>query len=53
MKRRLLTVALSVIEAHGRISQYMIEKGYYHPSNLDEQMKIEEKASKAALKLAK
>ena len=41
------------IEAHERISQYMIAKGYYHPSNLDEQMKIEEKASKAALKLAK
>ena len=41
------------IEAHELISQYMMKKGYYNPSNLDEQLKIELKASKAALKLAK
>lgn len=41
------------IEAHERISQYMMEKGYYNPSNLDEQLKVELKASKAARKIAK
>ena len=41
------------IETHERISQYMMEKGYYHPSNLDEQLKVEQKAAKAALKLAR
>jgi similar to spore coat protein len=41
------------IEAHEKISQYMMDKGYYHPSNLDEQLEVELKASKAALKLAK
>lgn len=41
------------IEAHEKISQYMMKKGYYYPSDLDEQLKVELKASKAALKLAK
>ncbi|KAB8126976.1 spore coat protein [Gracilibacillus oryzae] len=41
------------IEAHEKISQYMMEKGYYHPSDLDEQLSIDLKASKAAIKLAK
>ncbi|SDJ80385.1 spore coat protein [Sediminibacillus albus] len=40
------------IEAHEKISQYMMEKGYYHPSDLDEQLTVDLKASKAALKLA-
>lgn len=41
------------IEAHEKISHYMMEKGYYHPSNLKEQLEVDMKASKAALKLAK
>ncbi|MFD1706324.1 spore coat protein [Siminovitchia sediminis] len=41
------------IDAHEKISQYMIEKGYYHPSNLEEQLEVDLKTSKAALKLAK
>lgn len=41
------------IDAHEKISQYMMEKGYYHPSNLEDQLKVELKTSKAALKLAK
>lgn len=32
------------IEAHEKIGQYMMKKGYYHPSNLDEQLKVELKA---------
>ncbi|MDC3417646.1 spore coat protein [Aquibacillus salsiterrae] len=41
------------IEAHEKISHYMMEKDYYHPSDLDEQLKVDSKATKAALKLAK
>lgn len=41
------------IEIHEKISQYMQEKGYDHPSNLEDQLKVDVKASKAALKLAK
>ncbi|MBS3678901.1 spore coat protein [Ornithinibacillus massiliensis] len=41
------------IDAHEKISHYMMEKGYYHPSNLDKQLEVELKASKAASKLAK
>jgi similar to spore coat protein len=52
--REVLRQQLSyAIEAHEKISQYMMDKGYYHPSNLDEQLEVELKASKAALKLAK
>nr|WP_246596141.1 spore coat protein [Bacillus alkalicola] len=40
------------IEAHEKISQYMIEKGYYHPDNLKEQLTVDLKASKTALSLA-
>ncbi|WP_062047295.1 spore coat protein [Bacillus sp. JCM 19034] len=40
------------IEAHERISQYMMAKGYYHPSDLEQQLKVDLKASKTALQLA-
>ncbi|SDL88019.1 spore coat protein [Sediminibacillus halophilus] len=40
------------IEAHEKISHYMIDKGYYHPSDLEEQLEVDLKTSKAALKLA-
>ncbi|MFC4401996.1 spore coat protein [Gracilibacillus xinjiangensis] len=41
------------MEAHEKISQYMMEKGYYNPSDIEEQLEVDLKASKAALKLAK
>ncbi|GEN45467.1 spore coat protein [Alkalibacillus haloalkaliphilus] len=51
--RRVLRTQLNdAIETHEKISQYMIEQGYYHPSNLDEQLKVDLKASKSALKIA-
>ncbi|MCP8615739.1 spore coat protein [Salirhabdus salicampi] len=40
------------INAHEQISQYMMEKGYYNPSDLNEQLEVDVKASKAAMKLA-
>ncbi|MDQ0159748.1 spore coat protein [Alkalibacillus salilacus] len=41
------------MEAHEKITLYMMEKGYYNPSDLDEQLSVDVKASKAALKIAK
>lgn len=41
------------VQTHKLISQYMMDKGYYFPKDYDEQLKVELKASKAALKLAK
>ncbi len=41
------------IETHEKISQYMIDKGYYYPSDLDEQAKVDLTASKVALKISK
>ncbi|WP_163972192.1 spore coat protein [Oceanobacillus halotolerans] len=40
------------IEAHEKIAQYMMKKGYYNPSDLEEQLDVDLKASKAALKIA-
>uniref|UniRef100_UPI00037E6ABF spore coat protein n=1 Tax=Alkalibacillus haloalkaliphilus TaxID=94136 RepID=UPI00037E6ABF len=51
--RRVLRTQLNdAIETHEKISQYMIDQGYYHPSDLDEQLKVDLKASKSALKIA-
>ncbi|SFE97251.1 spore coat protein [Alteribacillus iranensis] len=40
------------IQSHEKISQYMMDKGYYYPSDLEEQRKVDKKASQTALKLA-
>jgi similar to spore coat protein len=40
------------IKAHENITQYMMEKGYYYPSDLDAQSKVDLKAAKTALNLA-
>ncbi len=40
------------IDTHEKISKYMMKKGYYHPSNVDEQLKIDLKTAKTALKLS-
>ncbi|MDF0728117.1 spore coat protein [Cytobacillus sp. S13-E01] len=40
------------VETHESISNYMIEKGIYHPSDLGEQLKTDLKITETALKLA-
>lgn len=40
------------IEAHEKITQYMLEKGYFHPSDLKAQAEVAQKTTKATLKLA-
>lgn len=37
------------IELHEQISQYMINKGYYHPANVQEQLRIDMQAARQAL----
>ncbi|WP_054635384.1 MULTISPECIES: spore coat protein [Bacillaceae] len=37
------------VQFHGQVSQYMMEKGYYHPYHPQEQYKIDFAASQAAL----
>jgi len=39
------------IETHEQISKYMIDKGYYHPNNLSEQLNVDLTAAQAALNL--
>lgn len=37
------------IELHEQISQYMINKGYYHPTNVQEQLRVDMQAAQQAL----
>ncbi|UTR10543.1 spore coat protein [Evansella sp. LMS18] len=48
----LRTQLKDAIVTHELITNYMIEKGYYHPNDIKEQIGVDLKASKAALKLA-
>lgn len=41
------------IETHERISDYMIEKGYYHPRELKEQLQVDIQTANTATSLAK
>ncbi|MCR6104924.1 spore coat protein [Salipaludibacillus agaradhaerens] len=41
------------IALHQRISNYMIDRGYYHPHNTGEQQAVDLKTAEAALNLAK
>ncbi|NUK31506.1 spore coat protein [Parageobacillus sp. VR-IP] len=37
------------IQLHEQISQYMINKGYYHPENVQEQLRVDMQAAQQAL----
>ncbi|WP_027409673.1 spore coat protein [Anoxybacteroides tepidamans] len=37
------------IQFHEQISQYMINKGYYHPTNVQEQLRVDLQAAQQAL----
>ncbi|GAE35156.1 spore coat protein [Halalkalibacter akibai] len=39
------------IQLHNQLSDYMIEKGYYHPYDLNEQVKVDFVAAQTALSL--
>ncbi|PLR89779.1 spore coat protein [Bacillus sp. T33-2] len=40
------------IQTHEQISSYMISNGFYHPNDVQEQIKLDLKASQTALGLA-
>ncbi|WP_053362905.1 spore coat protein [Bacillus sp. FJAT-27251] len=39
------------IYAHDQISKYMISKGYYHPHDIDEQIRVDLQATQSTLGL--
>lgn len=39
------------VDTHEQISKYMVDKGYYHPNNLSEQLGVDLKAAQTALNL--
>lgn len=41
----------TAIEAHGRITDYMISKGYYYPGDVFQQLDVDLKAAGTALNL--
>ncbi|OCA85146.1 spore coat protein [Pseudobacillus wudalianchiensis] len=43
----------TAIETHKNISHYMIDKGYYHPGALNEQLQVDFEAAQTAINLAK
>ncbi|WP_231503926.1 MULTISPECIES: spore coat protein [unclassified Bacillus (in: firmicutes)] len=40
------------IDAHKQVSQYMIDKGYYHPTNVQEQLQVDLMTIQTALNVA-
>jgi similar to spore coat protein len=40
---------LAAIDLHEKISNYMIEHGYYHPQNISEQLQVDTQNTQAAL----
>lgn len=42
----------NAVETHERITNFMVEKGIYHPHNLTEQLQVDIQISETALKLA-
>ncbi|MCM3584391.1 spore coat protein [Mesobacillus maritimus] len=43
----------AAIDTHEKMTNYMIEKGYYHPHSLSEQLNVDLTASDTALNLEK
>lgn len=41
----------SAIDTHGKITDYMINKGYYHVYNPQEQQKVDKKASDTVMNM--
>jgi similar to spore coat protein len=41
----------SAIEAHEKVTNYMVSKGYYHPGNMSEQLNVDMQATQTALNL--
>jgi similar to spore coat protein len=39
------------IDAHQNITDYMVSKGYYHPSDMNEQLAVDMKTTQTALNL--
>jgi similar to spore coat protein len=42
----------AAVEAHENITAYMIDKGFYHPHNLGEQMRVDLDTANTALDIA-
>jgi similar to spore coat protein len=41
----------TAIDSHGKITNYMVSKGYYHPGNMSEQLAVDMQATQTALNL--
>lgn len=44
---------MTAIKIHERISNYMMEKGFYHPYNFEQQVQVDAAAAKTTQKLVK
>ncbi|AST90221.1 spore coat protein [Sutcliffiella cohnii] len=51
LKKVLREELRNAVKTHEAISNYMIKKGVYHPSNLEEQIKVDMQITETALTL--
>lgn len=42
----------NALSLHDQITEYMISNGYYHPYNMEEQIKVDVQTAKTALSIA-
>jgi similar to spore coat protein len=53
VREALLQQLNAAIDQHGKISDYMITNGYYHPHNVREQLTVDHQTSETALNIPK
>ena len=51
VREMLRTHLNKAIDTHQEITDYMVSKGYYHPQNVQEQLKVDLQATDTALNL--
>jgi len=52
IRQTLMDQLEDAIDAHWKISKYMIEKGYYHPKDTKKQLEVDLRTAKTAMSIA-
>ncbi|MGJ7909467.1 spore coat protein [Neobacillus sp. LXY-1] len=52
VRQTLKQYLMDAVDTHEQIFKYMVDKGYYHPNNLAEQLNVDITASQTAMNLS-
>ncbi|MEH7109423.1 spore coat protein [Bacillus sp. JJ1764] len=52
VRQTLKQYLMDAVDTHEQIFKYMVDKGYYHPNNLTEQLNVDITASQTAMNLS-